>query len=192
MTSNPFAALDKDYELSMSKIKIAYDEDAEKMNLSVSTLSKNKNKSFTKKRENKELTYEDKINIIQEYFGVSKMCAIYLYHRRRRGIPWCNINSSKYLEWSIQLQNALIHLDQVPDMDWRSLEFGYESIQFIKHNIDIHKMTKKIMILSDNPSIYYTKPESADTDGFIPAYKKKINITIELNKMGLLPRSYCH
>lgn len=135
------------------------------------------------------LTYEGKIKIIQEYFGISELCAIYLYHRRRRGIPWHKPSDPKYLEWSIQLQNAIICLDTITGFDWRGLEFGYEEIQFIKNNIDISKMPESIVVLSEVPNLYMKN--SPDKDGFIKVEYNKINITRELNKMGFIPRNYC-
>ena len=134
------------------------------------------------------ISYEKKIEIIREYFGVSEMCAIYLYHRRRRGVPWYKPGDIKYLEWSIQLQNAILHLDTVHAFDWRGLEFGYEEIQFIKNNIDLNYMSSDISVLTESSNIY---SENKDKDGFIKVGKNKINITRELNKMGLIPRAYC-
>jgi hypothetical protein len=135
------------------------------------------------------LTYEEKIKIIQEYFGVSEICAIYLYHRRKRGAPWHKPSNQKYLEWSIQLQNAIIYLDTIVGFDWHSLEFGFEEIQFTKNGIDINKMENKIVVLSETPKTFFNN--EPDKDGFIKVNKHKINITKQLNKMGLLPRSYC-
>ena len=106
------------------------------------------------------LSYEKRIEIIREYFGVSEMCAIYLYHRRRRGVPWYKLGEPKYLEWSIQFQNAILHLDTVHAFDWRGLEFGYEEIQFIKNNIDLNSMSSEISVLSESTNIYSEKKES--------------------------------
>jgi hypothetical protein len=138
---------------------------------------------------NKTPSYEDKIKIIQKYFGVSEICAIYLYHRRRRGVPWHNPSDPKYLEWSIPLQNALIYLDTIPGFDWHGLEFGYEEIQFIKNNIDVNKMSIDITVLSETSNKFLQ--DHFDPDGFTTVNHSKINITKELNRMGLLPRSYC-
>jgi hypothetical protein len=135
------------------------------------------------------LQYSDKVKIICEYFGVSELCASYLYHRRRRGIPWYKPGDPKYLEWTIQLQNAIIYMDTIAGFDWRSMEFGYEEIQFIKHNIDITEMPDTITVLSESNMIYLKK--NPDKDGFIRVERGKINITRELNKMGLIPRIYC-
>jgi hypothetical protein len=135
------------------------------------------------------LTYEEKIKIIQEYFGVSEICAIYIYHRRRRGAPWYKPSNQKYLEWNIQLQNAIIYLDTIVGFDWYSLEFGFEEIQFAKNGIDINKMENKIIVLSETSKTFFDN--EPDKDGFTLVNKYKINITKELNKMGLLPRSYC-
>lgn len=135
------------------------------------------------------VSYEEKIKLIQEYFGVSELCAIYLYHRRRRGIPWHKPSDAKYLEWSIQLQNAIIYLDTITGFDWRGLEFGYEEIQFIKNNIDLTRMPDTIIVLSEINNIYLRN--TPDKDGFIKVERTKVNITREINKMGLIPRNYC-
>jgi hypothetical protein len=134
------------------------------------------------------ISYEKRIEIIRDYFGVSEMCAIYLYHRRRRGVPWYKPGEPKYLEWSIQLQNAILHLDTIHAFDWHGLEFGYEEIHFTKNNIDLNSMSTEVSVLSEPSHIY---SENIDKDGFIPVGKHKINITRELNKMGLIPRAYC-
>ena len=136
------------------------------------------------------LQYKDKIKIICEYFGVSELCAAYLYHRRRRGTPWYKPGDPKYLEWTIRLQNAIIYMDTIAGFDWRSMEFGYEEIQFIKNNIDVNDMPDTITVLSESTSIYLKN--IPDKDGFIRVARPKINITQELNKMGLIPRIYCN
>jgi hypothetical protein len=172
---NSFAILDDEYDTSKNIINlIEVKEDIAKSKNSPNNLNP---------------TYEEKIKIIQEYFGVSEICAIYLYHRRRRGVPWHKPNDKKYLEWSIQLQNAIIYLDTIVGFDWHSLEFGFEEIQFTKHGIDLNKIDKKIMVLSETSDIFLMN--NPDKDGFIKVSKNKINITKQLNKMGLLPRSYC-
>jgi hypothetical protein len=141
-------------------------------------------------KKNTGITYEDRIGLIQEYFGVSELCAIYLYHRRRRGVPWHKPSDPKYLDWSIAFQNALICLDTITGFDWRSLEFGYEEIQFVKNNIDLAKMPEQVIVLSEVQNIYMRN--IPDKDGFIKVEHSKINITRELNKMGLIPRTYCY
>lgn len=194
---NLFSVLDPDYETYLTMNKQAEDD------ISNSFIKKSKYESttqhqtfiantITKKNKSPQISYEDKLKIIQDYFGVSKMCAIYLYHRRRRGLPWHNHTDPKYLEWTIQLQNALIHLDSIPTVDWRSLEFGYEEVQLGKHNISMSTMPKKIMVNNHSNKIYYKKNNGSEPDGFIPVKSTKINITSELNRMGLIPRSYCN
>jgi hypothetical protein len=173
--SNVFSILDNDYKYVENNHS---DDEPE---------PKIKSKPKLNKKQ-KLITYEQKIKIIQEYFGVSEMCAIYLYHRRRRGVPWHKPDDPKYLEWTIELQNAILHLDTIPGFDWRSLEFGYEEIQFMRNNIYLNNMSSKISVLSVTSNVFM---ESTDNDGFKTVRKNKVNITKELNRMGLLPRSYC-
>lgn len=117
-----------------------------------------------------------KILAIQNYFGVSEQCAAYLYYRRKRGTPWKTSSDPKYLEWSVQLQNAIIWLDTVSGFKWSSLEFGFEDIQFMKYNIEVRLMPKTPSILNNS-------------DGFTLVNNKHRN-TKMLNRMGLLPKSY--
>ena len=158
-------------------------EDSYKNEISSSKLTSNK----IYKKCGVNLSYGERIDAIEQFFGVSNICAIYLYHRRRRGVPWKTQGDPKYLEWNMQMQNSIIFLDTIIGFDWLSLEFGFEEIQFVKNNIYISKMsTKPIVIGSRNENQVRTE----DSDGFTKVSNSKKDITKELNKMGLLPKKY--
>ncbi len=120
--------------------------------------------------------YKTKLLAVQTFFGVSGECAAYLYYRRKRGFPWKLPGDNKYLEWTIQLQNAIILLDTINGFKWSCLEFGFEDIQFMKYNIDVRLMPKTPSILKN--------------DDEFKVVVNKHNNTKLLNKMGLLPKSY--
>ncbi len=129
----------------------------------------------------KSANYENKIKMIEQYFGVSHICAMYIFHRRRKGFPWKTKSDPKYLDWNMQLQNAIIYLDTIVGFDWENLEFGFEEIQFIKNNIDVNSMPKCPVVLKGGEK----NIRNTDKDGFTKV-SSKINIAKELNKMGLL------
>jgi len=186
--NNPFACLDDEASVvcitnndtdSYSRAIPAVGSNTNNCSRAMGSNTNNKNVSRNKNN----LTYADRINAIEQYFGVSNICAIYLYHRRRRGIPWKNRGDPKYLEWNMQLQNAIISLDTIIGFDWPSLEFGLEEIAFLKNNININSMPTKPVIIDADAN-------SSDIDGFTKVMYSKKDIAKELNKMGLLPKKY--
>ena len=88
-------------------------------------------------------TYNDKLNTISDFFGVSIACSKYMYHRRRKGHPYKKKEDGDYLEWSIQLQNGLIAGD-LSGIDYKNLKFNKDIDELKnKYNIDISKLSKE-------------------------------------------------
>jgi len=70
---------------------------------------------------------------IAEHFQVSANCANYMYHRAYRS----KYKGSKYLPWTVNLQNALIKADYAYGFNWSKLQFGLEEEVLSKFGIDI-------------------------------------------------------
>jgi hypothetical protein len=91
-------------------------------------------------------TYNEKINIIGEFFGISPDCSRYIYHRRRKGYPYKKKEDDDYLEWNIQIQNGIV-LGDLSNIDYTDMHF-IEDINILKekYNIDIKSMPcKKVL-----------------------------------------------
>lgn len=73
------------------------------------------------------ISYDTRILIIQDYFGVSRDAAVYMYHRRRRAAPFKDESDRNYLGWSLTLQNALVMADSTSNWAWSSMRFGEET-----------------------------------------------------------------
>ncbi len=71
-------------------------------------------------------SYNTKIKAISAYFDVSYGCAIYMYHRRKRGSPWKKKDDPKYLEFTKSLQDKLVILDKIGSVSFTSLKFSDE------------------------------------------------------------------
>lgn len=81
--------------------------------------------------------YAKAINDIQEYYGVSKSCALYLYHRAHRSLR----KDASYMPWNIKLQNALIMADKCIGINWDKISFGHEENNLHTHGINIDEMS---------------------------------------------------
>lgn len=183
MTSNKFYLLDPDYinELNLK---------TEEINKETNNIIHNKldSKNQQKKLSKKALAYDDKINLISSYFGISEICAKYLFHRRYRGFPFHKKNDPKFLAWSITLQNAIILLDTLVGFDWETLEFGYEELVFNKYDINIENIEDDPIRLVEevqhniNSQVELSSSEWQEISNNHTVY--------ELTKMGLLPKSY--
>ena len=88
-------------------------------------------------------TYNEKLNIIGEFFGISHDCARYIYHRRRKGYPYKKKEDDGYLEWSIQVQNGFV-LGDVKNIDYKNIHFNSDIDELKdKYSIDISKMSSE-------------------------------------------------
>jgi len=86
------------------------------------------------------INYNEKINMLKKYFGISEECAKYMFHRRRRGFPFKKDGDVSYLEWSILLQNIIVLADLHYD-DFNSLEFSNDISELLNY-IDISTVSK--------------------------------------------------
>jgi hypothetical protein len=126
-------------------------------------------------------TYNEKINIIGEFFGISPECSRYIYHRRRKGYPYKKKEDDDYLEWNIQIQNGFV-LGDLSNIDYTNIHFIGDIISLKeKYNIDITSMPcekvlqnkikqkddKKIKIRAtdiSHDSVKLGKPDGANID----------------------------
>jgi hypothetical protein len=129
--------------------------------------------------------YNDKIKTIMGYFGVSKQAAKYIFHRRRRGFPWKKSGDVNYLQWSIQIQNALVLAGSLKEFKWDVLKFNDEIQTLLDHDIIIADQPESIQINKTDSF----KDESFD-DGWTVVKKRKPLLVQKhiLKDIGLIPR----
>lgn len=75
---------------------------------------------------------EQIIKAIEDYFGISRECAQYLYYRAYRGK---RADPTKYLKFNLQLQNAIVLADKALGINWNEIHFGNEYHDLIKFGI---------------------------------------------------------
>lgn len=98
--------------------------------------------------------YNEKIKAIGSYFGVSGVCAKYMFHRRRRGYPYTKNNDPKYLEWTPQLQNGFLKADLVENFDWSKLMFDTDTAT-LANDFHINIANQPIVVQFNKFSKYY-------------------------------------
>ena len=100
------------------------------------------------------ISYNNKINAISSYFGVSFNAAKYMYNRRQRGFPYKHETDMLFLEWSIQLQNALVKADKISGFNWDDLNFDNDINILNTNNIKVNDQPLKIHINKINNYAY--------------------------------------
>jgi hypothetical protein len=127
-------------------------------------------------------TYNEKINTIHNYFGVSTNAAKYIFSRRRHGFPWKKINDEKYLKWDIQIQNAFVEADTIKNFNWDIMRFDNDIQILLDNGIKIENQSKTVT-KNHKPVI-----KKVDDDWtIVTTDKKKLNEKHILKFMGLLP-----
>jgi hypothetical protein len=113
------------------------------------------------------------LNIISTYFDVSEQCAAYMYYRSLRGIR----NDHKHMDYTIQLQNAIVKVDKCLGVDWAKINFDQEADEFAGHGILIDEMDE----------IVFRWVQEIEDDGWTPVTnrKKKNNIISTMRKVGI-------
>ena len=145
--------------------------------------------------------YKDNIQTISSYFGISEAAAKYIFHRRRRGFPYKKEGSSNYLEWSMQLQNALIKADQIAVFDWNALKFDDELKTLMQNGIyvDSQPKTAQVNKIKQTQNLRLLQKcnngreiqEDDNTDGWTVVTSNKTQLVKRhvLRKLGLLPHT---
>ena len=95
--------------------------------------------------------YEERLSIIMSFLGISKSAATFIYHRKRRGYPFKKKGDSKYLEWTLQLQNALVKADECIGWDWDEIRFGDEAKTLSKYDIILNEQSSKETFKNEKP-----------------------------------------
>lgn len=140
-------------------------------------------KPYLKERQN---LYKKQLYAISSFFNVSNSAAKYMYHRRRKGLPYKKNDDFNFLPWTIQLQNALVKADTVPEWDWENLTF-YSDCETLKyHCIDID--SQPITLYKNKPNTFNKPQLDADDWTLVSSSKKKISHKFLLRQMGFLLR----
>lgn len=109
-------------------------------------------------------TYNDRINIISEFFGVSYNCSKYMYHRCRKGDIHKKKENEEFLDWSIQLQNGLVSGDLL-NIDYKNLSFKNDIIDLKEiYSIDITKMPNDKIIQNKIMQTEFKKNKIKDSE----------------------------
>ena len=152
-----------------------------KISVSRNTFNHDKNDASSKPR----YTYNEKINAISDYFGVSKAASKYMFNRRRRVFSHKKSDKKPVLTWSMQLQNAFIKADAIENFKWNTLNFD-DDIKILKeYNINICDQSKT-PIRNLNK---INKKLKTDNDGewtVVISNRKKINKKLLLKNIGFL------
>jgi hypothetical protein len=135
---------------------------------------------------NKVELYNKSLKAIEEYFGVSRICAGYLFHRAFRS----RRRDEKHLEWNIQLQNAVVKADKCLGLEWDKVEFAKEQDEFSKHGIIIDEMDNSVFRwVSEEDDDDYKSPEEQSSEWTVVSRKrKKTSNRKKIRNIGLLKR----
>jgi hypothetical protein len=134
--------------------------------------------------------YNDKIRTIESYFGISNNASKYMFHRRRRGIPWKTDDDASYLKWTIQLQNALIKADNILEFDWVNLRFNTDIQTLLENGIVVNNQSCEVQANKQTPCSYNSNGDD-DGGGWTVVTKNKTRLIQKhlLKQMGFLPKT---
>lgn len=118
--------------------------------------------NFKKSNYNKYI-FNKNINTIQNYYGVSEECSIYLYYRALKG------KKENLLKWNLQLQNAMIELDKSKGIIWKKIKFGNELNILKKNGIVLEKVDNSKVFKSPDFSLI----DENNNDGWTTVISKK-------------------
>ncbi len=104
--------------------------------------------------------YRLAISELEEYFGISQVCAQYLFHRALRA----RRKDDKYLPYTLKLQNALIKADKCLGINWERVMFGYEAQNLLVHGIIIDDMPDIVFRWTEDAKEYATDTYTSAAD----------------------------
>ncbi len=122
--------------------------------------------------------YNKSIAELQTYFGISHICAQYIYHRALRS----RRTDEKYLQWTVQLQNALVKADKCLGINWNKVFFGYETQNLLTHGINIDDMNDTVFRWTDEQN---TEEQNSDSEWILVTRKKKKEKALLARKIGI-------
>ncbi len=91
--------------------------------------------------------YKNSISELQIYFGISQICAQYIFHRALRS----RRSDDKHLPWNVQMQNALVKADKCLGINWDKVYFGYEEQNLLAHGINVNDMDSTVFRWTADP-----------------------------------------
>ncbi len=118
--------------------------------------------------------YKKILEEIEKYFGVSTLCAQYLFHRALRS----KRNDDNFLPWNVKLQNALIKADKCLGIVWEKIIFGDEEDELKKHGLYLEDMP-------DTVFKWIETEDQEDCEWKVVSYKKN-KYKNDFTKIGLL------
>jgi hypothetical protein len=129
------------------------------------------------------VSYEERLALITDFFGISHAAAKFLYHRKRQGFPCKKRGDPKFLAWSLSLQNALVKADECVDWEWDDLKFGSEEKALTQSDISLEDQSDTVVFKHEK------KETSYDGWTMVKDSKKiKQQQTKALQIMGFIPK----
>lgn len=107
---------------------------------------------------------------LQKHFGISKVCAQYLFHRALKAKK----SNDNQMAYSLQLQNALVKADKCIGINWEHIYFGQEINNLATHGIKISEQ-------DSNKVFRWVEEFNQNSDWVIVSNKKKKSNTLAIN-----------
>lgn len=117
------------------------------------------------------------------YYGVSKPCAYYMYHRAHRSTE----KGDRYMIWPIYLQNAIVRGDKCL-IKWGVIEFNNEIKQLEDYGVFIDKEEASVFRWGTEKNSKVIKPKLTDGDGWTTVSYKKKNKSRFIPNINLIKR----
>lgn len=124
--------------------------------------------------------YMKSIREMQEYFGISKVCAQYMFHRALRA----KRTDEKHMPYTLQLQNALVKADKCLGINWERVFFGQEEDNLMSHGIKIQDQDDQVVFRWGWVEVNQESQQEDDPEWTVVRKKKKEK-TLLAAKIGI-------
>ena len=124
--------------------------------------------------------YMKSIREMQEYFGISKVCAQYMFHRALRA----KRTDEKHMPYTLQLQNALVKADKCLGINWERVFFGQEEDNLMSHGIKIQDQDDQVVFRWGWVEVNQESQQEDDPEWTVVGKKKKEK-TLLAAKIGI-------
>lgn len=124
--------------------------------------------------------YMKSIREMQEYFGISKVCAQYMFHRALRA----KRTDEKHMPYTLQLQNALVKADKCLGINWERVFFGQEEDNLMSHGIKIQDQDGQVVFRWGWVEVNQESQQEDDPEWTVVGKKKKEK-TLLAAKIGI-------